>query len=70
MDEFNLDGSEFIELKNLLKVSGLCETGGEAKDAIVNGEVKVDGQVDTRKAGKIRSGQIVSYQGKQIKVVD
>ena len=34
MEEFKLEGHEFIELNNLLKVTGLCESGGEAKTAI------------------------------------
>lgn len=70
MNEFNLDGSEYIELKNLLKVTGLCDNGAEAKAAISEGHVLVDGKVDTRKAGKIKAGQSVSYKGKSIKVVD
>ena len=39
--------TEFIELFKLLKVTGLCESGGMAKHAISQSEVKVDGQVET-----------------------
>ena len=67
--EFELEGSEYIELKNLLKVSGLCDTGGAAKVAIEQGEVLVDGVVDTRKGLKVRANQVVSYKGKSIKVL-
>lgn len=67
--EFELNGSEYIELKNLLKVSGLCDTGGAAKVAIEQGDVMVDGAVDTRKGLKIRTGQVVSYKGNTIKVL-
>lgn len=67
--EFELNGSEYIELKNLLKVSGLCDTGGAAKVAIEQGDVMVDGAVDTRKGLKIRPGQVVSYKGNTIKVL-
>lgn len=68
--EFKLDGSEYIELKNLLKASGLCDNGGAAKAAITDGLVSVDGKVETRKACKIVSGQSVTYRGKSIQVVD
>jgi ribosome-associated protein len=66
--EFKLDGSEYIELKNLLKASGLCDTGAIAKHAIEQGQVLVDGAQETRKGRKIRPGQIVSFENKQIKV--
>ena len=64
---FTLSG-EFIELFKLLKVTGLCESGGMAKCAISQAEVKVDGQVETRKACKIRKGQQVEFGGEIILV--
>lgn len=67
--EFQLAGSEYIELKNLLKVSGLCPNGAAAKAAISEGKVTVDGQVETRKACKITGGQTVTYLGKSIQVI-
>lgn len=69
MSEFNLDGSEFIELKNLLKVSGLCANGALAKAVIAEGKVLVDGQVETRKSCKIKSGQIVEFKGNRITIL-
>lgn len=57
-----------IDLHQLLKASGLCGTGGEAKQVIAAGLVKVDGRVETRKACKIRSGQTVSFNGNVIQV--
>ncbi len=68
MEEFHLEGHEYIELKALLKLAGLVETGGAAKIAISNGQVKVDGSVEHRKACKIRSGQVVEYEGREIVV--
>ena len=59
---------EFIELYKLLKVSGLSESGGAAKYAIAQSEVWVDGQVETRKACKIRKGQQVQFAGQTIRV--
>lgn len=52
---------EYIELCRLLKASGCCNSGGEAKHVIEDGLVRVDGQIETRKTCKIRSGQTVTY---------
>lgn len=68
MEEFNLEGNEYIELKALLKLAGFCETGGVAKIVISNGQVKVDGNVELRKACKIRAGQVVEFEGRKIVV--
>ncbi len=58
--EFKLN-TDFIELYKLLKITGICETGGQAKAAIAEGLVKVDGKTETRKANKIRAGQKIKY---------
>ena len=68
MLQFSLQGREFIELNNLLKVTGLCGSGGVAKMVIADGLVKVDGVVETRKRCKIRAGQTVAFQGQTIAV--
>lgn len=59
---------EFIELHKLLKITGLCESGGMAKAAVAGGQVKVDGAVETRKACKIRPGSRVEFMGQGIQV--
>jgi len=59
---------EFIELCRLLKAAGLCNSGGEAKHAIEQGQVSVDGVVETRKACKIRPGQAVTYGPQELVV--
>ena len=66
MLEFELAGNEFIELTKLLKALGLVETGGEAKVRIENGEVKVNGLVEIQKRKKLRSGDKVSFGGKNV----
>jgi len=66
MEEFKLEGHKFIELNNLLKIMGLCASGGEAKAVIAEGRVKVDGNVELRKRCKIRTGQIVEFEGHHI----
>ena len=68
--EFNLDGHDHIELKNLLKVCNLCETGGEAKHVIDDGQVKVNGKVETRKALKLTAGHVVVYNNHSIKIAE
>ncbi len=67
--EFKLSGTEYIELKNLLKVTGLCETGAQAKAAIDIGQVLVDGVKENRKALKVKPGQTVEFEGQIIKVL-
>jgi ribosome-associated protein len=64
--EFKLEGQEYIELNSLLKLLGLVESGGHAKIVIANGEVKVDGKIETRKRKKLRDGEKVEYSGKAI----
>lgn len=61
--------TEYIELCNLLKLCQLVQTGGHAKIVISEGEVIVDGEVETRKRCKIRKGQVVEFEGEQIEVV-
>ena len=68
MEEFSLEGREFIELNNLLKIKGLCASGGMAKAVIADGLVKVDGKVELRKRCKIRAGQVVEFDGHTITV--
>lgn len=68
MEIFELKDHEYIELNNLLKVTGLCESGGVAKMLIADGQVKVDGQVELRKRCKIRQGQIVLFNEQQVQV--
>lgn len=64
-----MEGSDYIELKNLLKVAGLCDNGGMAKAVISDGLVQVDGAVELRKGCKVKQGQVVTYGGKTLKVV-
>jgi ribosome-associated protein len=67
--EFKLEGEEFITLQSLLKVSGLTDTGGSAKVAIIEGQVTVDGETETRRGKKIRAGQVVRFAGEEIRVL-
>ncbi len=69
MEEFDLNGREFVELCSLLKLLGLCSSGGSAKMAISEGRVSVEGQVELRKRCKIRPGQVVEFGGQQITII-
>jgi len=69
MHEFALEGREYIELHNLLKITGMCNSGGQAKLIIADGAVSVDGQVETRKRCKIRQGQCVEFNNESVTVV-
>ncbi len=60
--------TEFIKLDALLKFSGISETGGEAKQAIQDGEVRVNGEVCTMRGKKLRPGDKVELSGVRIVV--
>lgn len=61
--------SEYIELNQLLKVVGLCDSGGAGKILVANGQVQVDGKQELRKTCKIRAGQQVSIGDVRISVL-
>ena len=66
--EFQLTG-EFIELNKLLKVTGVCASGGAGKALVAAGKVWVDGAVELRKTCKVRAGQAVRFGNVQIDVL-
>ena len=63
--EFILTG-EYVELCNLLKLVGLADSGGRGKTMVAEGLVSVDGQLESRKTAKIRSGQVIECDGTRI----
>lgn len=60
---------EFIKLGQLLKLANMVSSGVEAKIVIQNGEVKVNGEVDTRRGKKIYPQDVVEYKGQQVTVI-
>ncbi len=64
---FDLTG-EFVELNQLLKLVGLCDSGGAGKNIVASGVVSVDGKKESRKTAKIRNGQVVSVGDIRISV--
>ena len=60
---------EFVQLNQLLKLTGLCDSGGAGKALVAGGGVSVDGGVELRKTCKIRVGQVVTLGDVEIRVV-
>ena len=66
--QFELKG-EFIALCNLLKTTGIAQSGGQGKAMVADGHVRVDGEIELRKTAKIRRGQVVECFDNQIMVI-
>ena len=58
----------YIRLDALLKLAGVAETGGMAKECVQGGEVTVNGEVCTMRGKKIRPGDVVSFEGQELTV--
>jgi ribosome-associated protein len=65
--EFELT-RDHVELNQLLKLAGLCDSGGAGKALVADGKVQVDGQPESRKTAKIRAGQVVTLGDNRIVV--
>jgi len=64
--EFQLKGQEFIPLMQLLKFTGLADSGADAKYHIDAGEVLVNGHQELRRRNKLRAGDKVEFNGETI----
>nr|WP_314627204.1 RNA-binding S4 domain-containing protein [uncultured Noviherbaspirillum sp.] len=64
---FNLNG-DYVELNQLLKLAGICDSGGAGKMIVASGDVKVDGKTELRKTCKVRAGQVVTVGDVTIRV--
>ena len=62
------EGEEFIKLGQALKATGLCDSGVEAKEMIIQGLVIVDGEVETRRGRKLYDGAEVEFDGDKISI--
>lgn len=65
--DFELEG-DYVELNQLLKLCGLCDSGGAGKALVASGAVRVDGAVESRKTAKIRAGQVVALGDVEVRV--
>lgn len=61
--------SDFIKLDSLLKLGNLVMSGGEAKQVIIDGQVRVNGQIESRRGRKLYPGDTVSYAGSSYELV-
>lgn len=59
---------EFIKLGQLLKAADMVQTGGEAKELILDGQVTVNGEIETRRGKKIFPGDVVACLGRELTV--
>jgi ribosome-associated protein len=66
--DFQLTG-DYVELNQLLKLVGLCDSGGMGKAIVASGAVTVDGAVELRKTCKIRVGQIVRSGDVEVRII-
>jgi ribosome-associated protein len=66
--EFELEG-DYVELNMLLKLVGLCDSGGAGKAIVATGAVAVDGKIELRKTCKIHAGQVATIDDVEIHVL-
>jgi ribosome-associated protein len=66
--EFELIDHEYIQLNQLLKLMSLVDTGGEANQRIVDGEIIVNNAIEYQKRKKLRKGDIIMFHKQLIKI--
>ena len=59
---------EYIKLGQALKAAGLVGSGAEAKEVITEGSVRVNGETDTRRGRKLYAGDVVTFNGEEVKI--
>ncbi len=67
--EFKLENGEYIELNKLLKTMSLIESGGMAKQIILNELVLVNNEIETRIRKKLRIDDVVEFDGNKVKII-
>ena len=60
---------EYIKLGQALKAAGLVDSGVEATQVILNGQVTVNGQTELQRGKKLYDGDIVSFDGNEIRII-
>ncbi len=61
---------EYIKLGQAMKAAGLVDSGAEAKEVITEGAVRVNGETDTRRGRKLYAGDIITFNGEEVKIED
>ena len=67
--DFELHGHEYIQLNQLLKLLGLVETGGEANQRILDGQVCVNSTIEYQKRKKLRPGDEILFNNQKIQII-
>ena len=67
MDSFKIK-DEFIKLGQAMKATGMCDTGAEAKELIVGGQVQVNGEEETRRGRKLYPGDSFTFNGNTVTI--
>lgn len=69
MDTIKIRGNdEFIKLGQAIKAAGLVDSGVEAKEVIQDGLVMVNGEIDERRGRKLYGGEVIEFDGQEIKI--
>jgi len=61
-------GGEMIRLGQFLKYSGLLDSGGDAKEVVIDGFVKVNDEIDRRRGRQLHDGDLVTFEGRTVRV--
>ena len=61
-------GGEMIRLGQFLKFSGLLDSGGDAKEVVIDGYVTVNGEVDRHRGRQLHDGDLVTFEGRTVRV--
>lgn len=61
-------GGDMIRLGQFLKFSGLLDSGGDAKEVVIDGYVTVNGDVDRRRGRQLHDGDLVTFEGRTVRV--
>ncbi len=61
-------GSETIRLGQFMKFAGLLDSGGNVKEAVIDGYVTVNGEVDRRRGRQLQIGDVIDFEGRRVRV--
>ncbi|MCP1428280.1 ribosome-associated protein [Microbacterium foliorum] len=61
-------GGDMIRLGQFLKFSGLLDSGGDAKEVIIDGYVRVNDEVDRRRGRQLHDGDLVTFEGRTVRI--
>ncbi|WP_137844441.1 RNA-binding S4 domain-containing protein [Microbacterium sp. 2FI] len=61
-------GGDMIRLGQFMKFAGLLDSGGDVKEAIIDGFVTVNGEVDRRRGRQLQIGDIIAFEGRRVRV--